>query len=84
MDTPAGIDALEAKTKFDALFDRVEKGEEIVITRKGHAVARLVPFERAPTVSERRAAIERITRLADKRTLKDVSWNELRDAGRKH
>ena len=81
---PTEVGAFEAKTKFSALLDRVEEGEEIVITRKGHPVARLVRFEREPTVTERRAAIERISRLADKHTLKGVSWKALRDTGRKY
>jgi prevent-host-death family protein len=80
----AEIGAFEAKTKFSALLDRVEKGEEIVITRKGLAVAKLVRFEREPTVAERRVAIERISRLADKHTLGGISWKALRDAGRKY
>lgn len=37
------IGAFEAKNKFGTLLDWVEKGEEIVITRRGKAVARLVP-----------------------------------------
>ncbi len=37
------VGAFEAKNKFSALLDRVEKGEEIVITRRGKIVARLVP-----------------------------------------
>jgi prevent-host-death family protein len=78
------VGAFEAKTKLSALLDRVEKGEEIVITRKGQAIAKLVRFEREPTADERRAAIERITRLADKRTLKGISWKTLRDTGRKY
>lgn len=84
MNTLAEVGAFEAKTKFSALLDRVEKGEEIVITRKGQAIAKLVRFEREPSVEERRAAIERITRLADKRTLKGISWKTLRDTGRKY
>lgn len=83
MNDLAEVGAFEAKTKFSALLDRVEKGEEIVITRKGQAIAKLVRFEREPSVEERRAAIERITRLADKRTLKGISWKTLRDTGRK-
>lgn len=81
---PTEIGAFEARTKFSALLDRVEKEEEIVITRKGHAVAKLVRFEREPTVDERRAAIERISRLADKHTLKGISWKALRNTGRKY
>lgn len=76
------IDAIEARAKLAALLDRVEKGEEIVITRNGRAIAKLVRLEREPTVEERRAAIERITKLADKRTLKGASWKTLRDTGR--
>jgi len=37
------VGAFEAKNKFGTLLDWVEKGEEIVITRRGKAVARLVP-----------------------------------------
>ena len=32
----------EAKTHFSKLIDRVEGGEEILIARDGHAVARLI------------------------------------------
>ena len=37
------VGAFEAKNKLSALLDRVEQGEEIVITRHGRPVARLVP-----------------------------------------
>jgi len=37
------VGAFEAKNKFSTLLDWVENGEEIVITRRGKAVARLVP-----------------------------------------
>jgi prevent-host-death family protein len=46
-DAPRGGTAVEANTDLAALLERVEKGEEIVITRKGCPVARLVPFERS-------------------------------------
>jgi len=35
------VGAFEAKTKFSELLDRVERGEEVVITRHGKEVARL-------------------------------------------
>jgi prevent-host-death family protein len=51
------VGAFEAKNRLGALLDRVEQGEEIVITRRGRAVARLIPvgpsFDRAKA---RRAA----------------------------
>lgn len=45
------IGAFEAKNKLGTLLDWVANGEEILITRRGKAVARLVPatpdFDRA-------------------------------------
>ena len=38
------INMHEAKTHFSRLVERVEAGEEIVIARDGHPVARLVPL----------------------------------------
>lgn len=40
------VAAFEAKTHFSALLDRVEGGEEIVITRHGKPVAKLVAADR--------------------------------------
>ena len=45
------VGAFEAKNRFSVLLDQVERGSEIVITRRGRAVAKLVPtgsrFDRA-------------------------------------
>ena len=38
------VDLGEAKEKLDELLDRVEAGEEVVITRSGEPVAKLVPI----------------------------------------
>jgi prevent-host-death family protein len=54
------IGAYDAKTRLSELLDRVEKGEQIVITRHGRPVARLVPEGRHDTV-EALAALDRIT-----------------------
>jgi prevent-host-death family protein len=37
------IGAFEAKNRLGSLLNRVEQGEEIVITRRGKPVAKLVP-----------------------------------------
>lgn len=37
------VTALEAKTRFGELLERVARGEEIVITRHDKPVARMVP-----------------------------------------
>ena len=39
----ATITALEAKTRFGELLERVAGGEEVIITRHDKAVARMVP-----------------------------------------
>ena len=39
------IGSFEAKNKLSALLDQVEHGAEIVITRHGTAVAKLVPAD---------------------------------------
>ena len=40
------VQASEAKTHFARLLDEVERGETIVITRHGQAIARIVPEAR--------------------------------------
>jgi prevent-host-death family protein len=39
----SSLTAFEAKTWFGELLDRVSRGEEIVITRHGKPVARVIP-----------------------------------------
>jgi len=39
------ISLADAKAQLSKLIDRVESGEEIVITRHGRAVARVAPVE---------------------------------------
>ena len=79
------IGAFEAKNKLAALLDRVECGEEIVITRHGKAVARLVPSVGSIDQSQVRAAVQRIRARA--RSLKGGAFDWAackadRDAGR--
>ena len=82
----------QAKDRFSALLQAVEDGEEIVITRHGRKIARIVrESEATPTEDEK----ERIRREALARLdafHKDVKpavegysdWKSLRDAGRKY
>lgn len=48
------VQLFEAKARLSELVDRAEAGKEIVITRRGRAVARLVPAR-----SGRRREVER-------------------------
>ena len=76
------IGAFEAKTHFSALLERVARGEEVIITKHGKPVARLVP---AAVVDRSRVdqAIARLKALRNGCTLGGLSWRELRDEGRR-
>ncbi len=39
------INIHEAKTHFSSLLQRIQKGEEIIIAKAGHPIAKLVPIE---------------------------------------
>ncbi len=76
------IGASEAKTHFARLLERVANGEQIVITRHGTPVARLVPFAK-PDSERARRAISRLKAARKGRRLDGLSWQELRDTGRR-
>ena len=77
--------AFEARNKLGQLLDLVERGEEVVITRHGRQVARLVPAKGRPSREEARAALRRIRDRAEKLRLGPFDWAEwkaYRDEGR--
>ena len=78
------IGAFEAKNKLGMLLDRVESGDEIVITRHGKPIARLVPNTARIDKLQARAALDRIRARAGnlKGTFDWVSVKADRDAGR--
>ena len=75
------VGAFEAKTHLSSLLNRVAEGEEVLITRRGVPVARLVSAEEADR-SDVAEAIRELRALRKGVTLGDVSWKELRDEGR--
>ena len=78
------IGAFEAKNRLGMLLDRVESGEEIVITRHGKPVARLVPNTARIDKLQARAALEQIRfRAANLKGSFDWAATKAdRDAGR--
>ena len=84
------IGAFEAKNTLGSLLDRVERGEEIVITRHGKAVARLVTNTRRTDPDQSRLAFARIRERAhqlDKTKTEPSTFDwpalkKLRDEGR--
>jgi len=76
------VGAFEAKTHLSSLLDRVAAGEEVVITKHGKAIARLIG---AQAVDHARAkdAVEKLKALRKTTTLGGLSWKALRDEGRR-
>ncbi len=76
------VGAFEAKTQLSRLLDQVERGETIVITRRGKPVARLSPVQ-GSSRDERRDALAQLKELRSGQTLGGVSLRELIDEGRR-
>jgi prevent-host-death family protein len=76
------IGAFEAKSKFGQLLDWVEAGDEIVITRRGKIVARLVPPAAAVDHGAGIAAAARIRARRRGVTLGGLAIKDLVSAGR--
>ena len=76
------IGAFEAKNKLGTLLDWVERGEEVVITRRGKAVARLVPAVGGFDRGKARQAAENIIARSKGVTLGGLKIKDLINEGR--
>ncbi|PZM13906.1 type II toxin-antitoxin system Phd/YefM family antitoxin [Rhizobium tubonense] len=76
------IGAFEAKSQFSSLLERAAHGEEIIITKHGKPVARLVATngDDEMTVED---VFGTLKSLRKQTTLNGIPWKELRDEGRK-
>jgi prevent-host-death family protein len=80
--------AFEGKNNFGKLLDLAEAGEEVVITRHGRPVARLVP-DLGITAEQREAARAAARRIRERAALRKTGpfnweeWKAYRDEGRK-
>ncbi len=54
------VSAREANQSFSRLLGEAARGEEVIITKRGKPVARLVPMEKGGSDEERQRAIERL------------------------
>jgi prevent-host-death family protein len=79
------VGAFEAKNKLGSLLDRVESGEEVLITRHGKAVARLVPNNPGVDSAQAKSAARRIRARAaalKAGAFRWPEWKSWRDEGR--
>ena len=49
------IGAFEAKTYFSKIINETEQGNDFIVTRRGKAVARIIPFEKEPEMTFKEA-----------------------------
>ena len=75
------IGAFEAKNKLAALLELAERGEEIVITKRGRAVAKLGPANARPDRDAAARAAADLRMLARRINLKDLSVEDWVRAG---
>jgi prevent-host-death family protein len=75
------IGIYDARAKLSELIERVQFGEEVVLTRHGEPVARLVPEK--PRRKRSGAAVTRIRALAKKLDVRDVDVRKLIEEGRR-
>ncbi len=68
------VQATEAKAHLPQLLTAVERGETIIITRHGRAIARLVPEtdERQAAVQKLKKQIEQFRSTMPKLTLEEI------------
>ena len=71
------VQASEAKTHFARLLDEVERGETIIITRHGRAIARIVPeaLRRQKEIDEAIDDIKQLQKQTGTITLEEIlAW----------
>jgi prevent-host-death family protein len=76
------IGSFEAKNHFAALLVRAEQGEEIIITKRGRAVAKLVPAETGFDRAKAQRAVEGLQKARKGVTLGGLKIKDLISEGR--
>jgi len=77
------IGLFEAKNKLSALVDRVEHGAEIVITRRGKPVAKLVPAAPGFDREKAKRAAEGLRQISKGLRLRGLKIKDLINEGRR-
>ncbi|WP_342268236.1 type II toxin-antitoxin system Phd/YefM family antitoxin [Candidatus Tisiphia endosymbiont of Empis tessellata] len=80
------ITAFDAKTHFSKILDRASKGEEILVTRRGKAAAKIVPVNTVQDIEIAEMAAVRLRKLAKEINLQPSDleeWKKYRDVGKK-
>jgi len=82
------VGILEARNNFSALVERAEKGENVIITRHGKPVVKMVAVELEDEEERRKRAREAVEAIWEMRKevkpLGDVTIKDLINEGRKY
>ncbi len=76
------VGTFEAKNRLSELLDMAERGHEVVITRRGVAVAKLVPVKAGHDMEKARAALARIVERGRGTSLGGLEIKDLIEEGR--
>jgi prevent-host-death family protein len=76
------VGTFEAKNKLSALLDQVERGAEIVITRRGKAIAKLVPSGSEFDREKAKRAIAGLLKTSKGLSLRGLKIKDLVNEGR--
>ena len=79
------IGIYDARAKFSELIERAAGGEEVVITRRGKPIVKLVAAEsgRGTVVRRKAVAVKRIERMREEFDIRGVNIRKLIEEGRK-
>ncbi len=77
------LGVFDAKNHLTALLDDVEAGDEVLITRRGKPVARLVPAQAGFDRAKARKAAEGLRAASKGQTLGGLSLKDLVAEGRR-
>ena len=76
------VGTFEAKTHLSALLEKVSQGQEVLITKRGEPIARLVPAQRSDR-TQVAATIDSVFEFRKGMKLDGLDWKALRDTGRR-
>ncbi|HMS44669.1 MAG TPA: type II toxin-antitoxin system prevent-host-death family antitoxin [Alphaproteobacteria bacterium] len=76
------IGAFEAKTHLSEILERAAQGEETLVTRRGIPIAKIIPFNKSQNLTKENTIL-RLKNLRKNLQLRNFSWKELRDQGRR-
>jgi prevent-host-death family protein len=79
------VGVLEAKNRFSELLDAAQRGEEVIITKRGEAVATLAPIRKRMSPEEAEALMRRVRERRD--SLATTTIDEIRadiESGRRY